>query len=199
MEIIICQLGRHRPKLSRSSIKYHTVRIIMNLPNTYLSCFNRNSAMCNVKFPFCLNTTFDRINQKACTKWLRCVQRNTGKNCPHNLFSTYAGGGKLIAETILTLHHQVSKIVRGDMNHRELFSNCTVLSLSLNYNPCLHQLFDHPSQHVAISSCIILLPAKRAAAYKMPLLKLGEHPIKKKIQKWFIIFDVIVTSVVAFF
>lgn len=171
MEIIICQLGRHRPKLSRSSIKYHTVRIIMNLPNTYLSCFNRNSAMCtcffhNVKFPFCWNTTFDRINQKACTKWLRCVQRNTGKNCPHNLFSTYAGGGKLIAETILTLHHQVSKIVRGDMNHRELFSNCTVLSLSLNYNSMFASAF-----WSSFSACCHLLVHYSASSKKSSSLQ----------------------------
>ena len=71
------------------------------------------------------------------------------KKRPHDLLSIYAGECKLIAGTILMLHHQVSKIVRGDISRRELLLYCTVLSVTPNYTQRLHQLFDHPPQHAA--------------------------------------------------
>lgn len=130
-----------------SSIKYSWVRINILFVLTEILLQMCKWCMCRV----------ERIAQKLKTKWLRCDHLDT--EGPHDRLCTHTAECTFIAETILMLHHQVSKTVRGDTSRRELCPYCTALSVALNYNPRLRQLFDHPSQRVAISSRMILLPA----------------------------------------
>lgn len=47
------------------------------------------------------------------------------KKSPNELSSTHAGECKVIAETILLLHHRVSKIVCAAISRKETYSSST--------------------------------------------------------------------------